>query len=464
MKKLLLLLVLIPTCLQAQVSMHIHYSDGTVTVIAAAEMDSVFFPLNPMNQDVHLIDGTIVSDVMLLIDSVTFSGITQAPPTCLDGILNNGELAPDCGGPCPPCGTCDDGVQSEIWVPSLQQFFMEAGVDCGFPCPWYCPPTCQDGIQNGNETGIDCGGALCPPCPPPTCSDNAWNGLETGVDCGGPLCPPCPIATCNDGIQNQGETGIDCGGPCPNDCPPPTCFDGVQNQGEYGIDCGGPCPTICPPPNCNDGVLNNGEEWIDCGGPCPNICPNCSDGIQNGPEAGVDCVLSPIPEYSDGFCDLCQSCFDGVQNQLEFGVDCGGPFCPPCTIYLNAVSLNGFPFIGDNISVTVIGINVIISGSQTLSGQTRTLTLTLPLNLVTGGTAGIVSGPGAPSAEYNQFGTNFLSIQAGSGDCNYDLHNINTPPGSMRIEGGIDVITFQNGLPPMATFVNATGITFGINY
>jgi len=50
-------------------------------------------------------------------------------PNCEDGIKNchNGscEILVDCGGPCLPCGTCDDGIQSQ----------GEEGIDCGGPCP-----------------------------------------------------------------------------------------------------------------------------------------------------------------------------------------------------------------------------------------------------------------------------------------------------------------------------------------
>jgi len=93
-------------------------------------------------------------------------------PTCVDGLLNQGEEKVDCGGPCPAC------------------------------------PTCEDGIKNGKEEGVDCGG-LCPACP--TCEDGLLNQGEEKVDCGGP-CLPC--TSCDDGIQNQGEDGVDCGGPC----------------------------------------------------------------------------------------------------------------------------------------------------------------------------------------------------------------------------------------------------------
>ncbi|MBW2990758.1 hypothetical protein KY348_03570 [Candidatus Woesearchaeota archaeon] len=82
-------------------------------------------------------------------------------------------------------------------------------------------PTCFDSVKNGLEEGVDCGG-LCPPCI--TCYDgiqNCHDGLcEEGTDCGGP-CPSCP--TCYDGKQNchDGlcENGIDCGGPCEKKCP-----------------------------------------------------------------------------------------------------------------------------------------------------------------------------------------------------------------------------------------------------
>lgn len=82
-------------------------------------------------------------------------------------------------------------------------------------------PTCFDGVRNGLEEGIDCGG-LCPPCI--SCFDgiqNCHDGLcEQDIDCGGP-CPPCP--TCFDGKQNchdgECEQGTDCGGPCEKKCP-----------------------------------------------------------------------------------------------------------------------------------------------------------------------------------------------------------------------------------------------------
>ncbi|MBA3064199.1 hypothetical protein FP803_02055, partial [Candidatus Woesearchaeota archaeon] len=84
---------------------------------------------------------------------------------------------------CEYIGTCFDIIKN------CHQDLCEVGVDCGGPCPT-CP-TCFDGIQNQGEAGIDCGGP-CPACP--GCSDGIKNChhdlCEEKVDCGGP-CPAC---------------------------------------------------------------------------------------------------------------------------------------------------------------------------------------------------------------------------------------------------------------------------------
>jgi len=96
------------------------------------------------------------------------------------------------------------------------------------PCEFIS--TCFDGFKGPEEEDIDCGGP-CPPCG--TCYDQECNngedctqGLTTEVDCGGP-CKPCKAlnGTCYDGICNNNEdctkgdvTVPDCGGPC-DPCP-----------------------------------------------------------------------------------------------------------------------------------------------------------------------------------------------------------------------------------------------------
>ncbi len=53
-------------------------------------------------------------------------------PNCNDGIKNchsgSCEVLTDCGGPCPPCPTCSDGIKNQ----------GEEGIDCGGPCPFVC--------------------------------------------------------------------------------------------------------------------------------------------------------------------------------------------------------------------------------------------------------------------------------------------------------------------------------------
>lgn len=101
---------------------------------------------------------------------------------------------------------CNNGIQ-DFWIPGYE--LNEEGVDCGGPCP-VCQ-TCYDGILNNLEEETDCGGPNCDPCM--SCFDGIKNYGEDDIDCGG-YCDPCP--SCFDGIQNQDETGVDCGGSCPS--------------------------------------------------------------------------------------------------------------------------------------------------------------------------------------------------------------------------------------------------------
>ncbi len=78
---------------------------------------------------------------------------------CFNGIKDENEEGIDCGGPCPPCGSCFDGIKN------CHDGSCEEGVDCGGPCD-PCG-SCFDGIKNCHdgscEEGIDCGGP-CKPC------------------------------------------------------------------------------------------------------------------------------------------------------------------------------------------------------------------------------------------------------------------------------------------------------------
>jgi len=146
---------------------------------------------------------------------------------------------------------------------------------------------CFNNIKDADETDVDCGGS-CPTCP--SCTDGILNQGEQKIqqnlgsiilDCGGSKCPPCP--TCNDNINNQDETDVDCGGSCP------TCInvtnldsdgDGLTDEQEKQlgtdllnkdsdndnlIDSEDPMP-LCPNNFCDEEF---GENSDNCEQDCP---------------------------------------------------------------------------------------------------------------------------------------------------------------------------------------------------
>ena len=89
----------------------------------------------------------------------------------------------------------NDGIffnlQPDSWVVSTAPLTQQPGPDCG------------DGVQNQGEVAVDCGGP-CPPCPPLTetdCGDGTDEDLDGATDCldpdcaGSPLCDAVPIAS-----------------------------------------------------------------------------------------------------------------------------------------------------------------------------------------------------------------------------------------------------------------------------
>jgi hypothetical protein len=166
----------------------------------------------------------------------------KIPDNCYDGVLNNGEINIDCGGPnCEECDHCTNGVfepeRGETWV------------DCGGECP-VCP-TCANGDLDPGEIGIDCGG-VCGGCEL-LCDEGLYNGLEAlgWIDC----------ELVDDNLQ-------------PGGCPIcPNCEDDIMNGTEIGIDCGGDsCSACCSTGNCTNGIQDGVEFYVDCGG---NSCPDC---------------------------------------------------------------------------------------------------------------------------------------------------------------------------------------------
>jgi len=305
--------------------------------------------------------------------------------------------------------------------------------------------TCSDGIKNGNETGIDCGGS-CPPCG--SCinmiveiktdkfpKETSWyikNSSGTTVASGGnytfpytlnthSFCLPDGCYTFNisdtygDGLLSPGYYRVSEGNTallnfqayefygsykfCLGSAALPSCTDGIKNGNETGIDCGGSCPAC---PTCSDGLKNGNEIEVDCGGSCPP-CGNCSNirveirtdqypteiswSIKNSSGIlmasspnytlqftlnthtyclPIDCYTFTINDvHDDGilppgyfkvslgttvlvsnsvftssksltFClgnAVLPTCSDHIKNGYETGIDCGGPCtpCPTCT-------------------------------------------------------------------------------------------------------------------------------------
>jgi plastocyanin len=130
------------------------------------------------------------------------------PPSCLDMLPNGNETDVDCGGP--DCGPCADGDSCLVNGDCTNGFCTPGTLVCA-------TPNCMDNFENGSETDLDCGGPTCPDCA---------NGLDCLVDgdCQSGFCHPvnmvCSVPNCMDGVQNQDETGIDCGGAiCSANCP-----------------------------------------------------------------------------------------------------------------------------------------------------------------------------------------------------------------------------------------------------
>ncbi|MCX6818163.1 MAG: hypothetical protein NTU57_04890 [Candidatus Aenigmarchaeota archaeon] len=90
-------------------------------------------------------------------------------PNCTDSIINchdgGCEIWIDCGGPCPPCSTCDDKIKNCHTLPSGRKT-CEESVDCGGPCPPCTPeqlPVCGNAICEEGEILAcfqDCGISL----------------------------------------------------------------------------------------------------------------------------------------------------------------------------------------------------------------------------------------------------------------------------------------------------------------
>lgn len=169
-------------------------------------------------------------------------------------------------------------------------------------------PTCSDVTANQDESGIDCGGAVC------TTRCAAGQACIAGTDCTSTRCENALCSTCTDHVKSGTETDVDCGGVCGSTCADTkvcsansdcasnrceggictSCTDGVKNGTETDLDCGGICGgtcnfgkmctayTDCFTSNCAAGLCGKGATGANCGGGSDCSSQVCVPGIAKG--------------------------------------------------------------------------------------------------------------------------------------------------------------------------------------
>lgn len=196
-------------------------------------------------------------------------------PTCVNGVLDPGELGIDCDNDPHGCGDClgcpvfpdghSDHCEPMCPCPAGEGDCDEDagcadGLVCvsgvggrfGYPGGYdVClPDSCDNGVLDAGEDDVDCGGACgpcasCPPnnrswtCDPWECTcPSGWGDCDSDAECDGTLtCPVVPNGAQFPSIYKDFSV-----------CVPPHCDNGVLDAGlgEVTIDCGGVCGTVCP--------------------------------------------------------------------------------------------------------------------------------------------------------------------------------------------------------------------------
>jgi hypothetical protein len=215
-------------------------------------------------------------DQVYLPDSGLPDGIMPPPPTCGDGMCNNGETCENCPIDCGFCMGCGDG--------------MCTGMENCLNCPQDCGscPTCGDGkCENPPENCVNC---------PQDCGvcQNCGNGMCTGAktcyncpqDCG--KCMGCPDGNCNE----DHKTCIS----CPEDCGPcAVCGNGTcEKPYETCVNCPQDCG-MCPVKSC--------FQAFTC-------AIGCIDLMATPPSVSVSCVANCVAEG----CPATQYFFDQAFN------------------------------------------------------------------------------------------------------------------------------------------------------
>lgn len=222
------------------------------------------------------------------------NGVCSAA-SCVNGVLDGTETAIDCGGlDCSKCAvgggclTAADCASATCINGTCANPLCSFDEDCarGKCVQGSCEVTsCTDLVVNGDETGVDCGGAVCLPCA-------AGLACLLGTDCAS---GSCVNTVCTD---VQCVSSVECG----------------ENQ-----DC---VKGICSDPSCTDQAKSGAETDIDCGG---GTCSPCAD--DKGCAIATDCVSNSCVN------NICSapSCTNGVLDGQESDLDCGGTLCDRCT-------------------------------------------------------------------------------------------------------------------------------------
>ena len=210
--------------------------------------------------------------------------------SCSDGILNQGESATDCGGPCP--AGCAEGNACR------SEGDCKSGLSCAAATQRCAPPSCQDGEKNGTEAGLDCGGT-CPGC-------SAGNSCGSGADCVSAICrdAACASASCDDLVRNQDETDTDCGGVCGScsagractldtDCQSGACQDG-RCCGGQDADCTRCARRLATTLDCT----SNGAS-VETATACGDFLQCLADNVAHCPRR-----LAPGCTDAGGVCDI----------------------------------------------------------------------------------------------------------------------------------------------------------------
>jgi hypothetical protein len=266
--------------------------------------------------------GTTTGTRTATCDNGTWNITSQPCYTCADGIINQGETAVDCGGPCTACPTCFDTIQNQ----------GETGVDCGGPCPscaingvcnnsvlW----TCSVGNAVNGDAG-SCGGNSTWQC-----TGSGGGSTDSCSKANAPcvingLCNNSVLWTCSVGNAVNGNAGS-CGGNSTWQC--------TGSGGGNTDNCSkanAPCPI--------NGVCNNSVLWTcavgnaingnagSCGGSSTWQCAGSSGGSTDS------CSKANAPCPINGVCNnsVLWSCSVGNAVNGDAG-SCGGNATWQCT-------------------------------------------------------------------------------------------------------------------------------------